>query len=186
MKKNHSFKRVIFALPAFILLIFMVIFFKEEIREIFSSEDVYELSTLERVQQRGKLIALVDYNSTNYFIYRGEPMGYQFELLKAFAEHLDVKLEIVTNNDLNESFKSLQDQKVDLIAIGLTVTKERNEIVDFSDPLGETRQMLVQRKPENWRKMETMDEIEEQLIRNPIQLAGKTIVIQKSPLSKKD
>ena len=138
-----------------------------------------EISVLERIKERGKIVGLVDYNSTNYFIYRGEPMGYQFEMLKAFAEHLDVKLEIVTNNDLDESFNSLQKGEVDIIAIGLTVTKERSEIVDFTDPLDQTRQMLVQRKPENWRKMETMDEIEEQLIRNPIQLAGKTVVIQK-------
>lgn len=137
------------------------------------------ITILERINQRGKIIGLVDYNSTNYFIYRGEPMGYQFEMLKAFAKHLNVDLEIVTNNDLDESFNSLQKGDVDIIAIGLTVTKERADIVDFSDPLAQTRQMLVQRKPENWRKMETMDEIDEQLIRNPIQLAGKTIVIQK-------
>lgn len=137
------------------------------------------ITILERINQRGKIIGLVDYNSTNYFIYRGEPMGYQFEMLKAFAKHLNVDLEIVTNNDLDESFNSLQKGDVDIIAIGLTVTKERADIVDFSDPLAQTRQMLVQRKPENWRKMETMDEIEEHLIRNPIQLAGKTIVIQK-------
>ena len=38
--------------------------------------------SLRMVQERDTLVALTDYNSTNYFIYRGEPMGYQFEMLR--------------------------------------------------------------------------------------------------------
>ncbi len=179
MKRNRRFKWFIRTLFVFVLIALLVYFYQDEVINKIRGVEVERLSTLERIQHSGKLVGLVDYNSTNYFIYRGEPMGYQFELLKAFAEHLGVKLEIVTNNDLNESFKNLKKGEVDIIAIGLTVTKERSKIVDFSDPLAQTRQVLVQRKPENWRKMETMDEIEEQLIRNPIDLADKTIVIQK-------
>ncbi len=137
-------------------------------------------SVLAKIKETGKLVALTDYNSTNYFIYRGEPMGYQFELLKLFAEHLGVMLEVVTNNDLNQSFKSLKNNEVDLIAIGLAKTNKRKEIADFTIPMDQTRQVLVQRKPEGWRKMETMDEVESHLIREPLDLAGKTIVIQKN------
>ena len=178
MRKNVRSKWYVYFFLILILAFFASYFYKDQILDkIYRGEN--KLTTLERIQQQGKIVGLVDYNSTNYFIYRGEPMGYQFELLKAFADHLNVKLEIVTNNDLDESFNRLQKGEVDLIATGLTITKERNKIIDFSDPLAETRQMLVQRKPENWRKMETMDEIENQLIRDPIQLAGKTIVVQK-------
>lgn len=136
-------------------------------------------NVLEKIRQSGKLVALTDYNSTNYYIYRGTPMGYQFELLQSFADHLGVKLEIVTNNDLEESFNQLMTGQVDLISIGLTKTTERIALVDFTDPIDQSRQVLVQRKPENWRKMKTADEIDALLIRNQIELAGKTIVIQK-------
>lgn len=137
-------------------------------------------SVLQKIRESGKLVALTDYNSTNYFIYRGEPMGYQFELLKLFAEHLEVKLEIVTNNDLDQSFKSLRNGDIDIIAIGLAKTKERKEIIDFTIPMAQTRQVLVQRKPDNWRKMRTMDELESFLIREPLDLASKTVYIQKN------
>lgn len=137
-------------------------------------------SVLRKIRESGKLVALTDYNSTNYFIYRGEPMGYQFELLKLFAEHLEVKLEIITNNDLNQSFQSLQNGEIDIIAIGLAKTKERKEIIDFTIPMAQTRQVLIQRKPKNWRKMKTMDELESYLIREPLDLAGKTVYIQKN------
>ena len=60
------------------------------------NEAVNTINRLEKIRESGKLIALTDYNSTNYFIYRGTPMGYQFELLQSFADHLGVKLEIQT------------------------------------------------------------------------------------------
>jgi membrane-bound lytic murein transglycosylase F len=128
------------------------------------------------------LIALTDYNSTNYFIYRGEPMGYQFEMIKQFADHLDVNLKLVVVNEMDRAFQLLNDNKVDVIAMGLTVTRGRKDKVDFTLPQLQTKQVLVQRKPENWRKMRTWDEIEEHLIRNPLDLAGATVYVQQGTI----
>lgn len=135
---------------------------------------------LDKIKKRGKLIAVTDYNSTNYFVYRGTPMGYQYELLKLLADHLEVKLVLEINNDLTNCFEGLNSGEYDIIALGLTVTKERNRLVDFTIPITQTRQVLVQRKPDKWRKMRTYDEVERHMIRNPLQLAGKTINIQKN------
>jgi len=143
-------------------------------------EKIKKPEILKRIKERGKLIATTDYNSINYFVYRGTPMGYQYEMLKHFAKHLGVKLELMVNSDIDSSFKCLDREKCDLIALGLTVTNERMKYVDFTSPHTQTRQMLIQRKPENWRKMKTWDEVEEKLIRNPIELGGKTIHIQKN------
>ena len=137
---------------------------------------------LKKILKEKRLIATTDYNSTNYFIYRGEPIGYQYELLKTFADYLGVKLEIRIINDLKASFDCIEKGECEIVALGLTVTKERNKVVDFSNPLSQTRQMLIQRKPANWRKMRTMDEIDSYLIRNPLELAGKTIHIQKNTI----
>ncbi len=139
---------------------------------------------LKQIFAERKLVATTDYNSTNYYVYRGEPMGYQYELLKSFSDYIGVKLEIKIINDLESSFKCINDKECDMIALGLTVTKDRSKIVDFSSPLNQTRQMLVQRKPKNWRKMATMDEIESKLLRNTLDLAGKTIHIQKNTIFK--
>lgn len=137
-------------------------------------------SLLDKIKERGKLVAITDYNSTSYFVYRGTPMGYQYEMLKLLAENLDVKLEIKVENDLENGFRMLHEGKVDLIGVGLTVTKDRSKEVDFTDPFTQTRQVLVQRKPDNWRKMSTWDEVEEAMVRNPLELAGDTIHIQKN------
>lgn len=132
---------------------------------------------LDSIRSRGRLIAVTDFNSTNYFVYRGEPMGFHFELLKSFAEYLDVDLEILTENDLAESFRLLNSGVADILASGLTVNAERKEMVLFSDPLYTTRQVLIQRKPRNWRSF-TADEIDRMLIRSQLDLAGKTIYVQ--------
>ncbi len=135
--------------------------------------------SLQQILDRDTLIAITDYNSTNYFIYRGEPMGYQFEMLQQFAEALGVNLKLVISNDMDQAFDLLDEGQVDLLAMGLTVTSSRKAIVDFTIPQLQTKQVLVQRKPENWRKMRTWDEIEDQLIRNPLEMAGKEVFVQK-------
>jgi membrane-bound lytic murein transglycosylase F len=129
--------------------------------------------------ERGKLVAITDYNSTSYFIYRGEPMGYQYELLNLFAQHLGVRLEILVSNDLRESFEVLLSGECDLLALNLTVTKERSRLVDFTKPFIQTRQVLVQKKPANWQLLSER-ELEATLIRNQLDMAGKTIHVQKN------
>ena len=49
---------------------------------------------LASIIRRGKIIAVVDCNSTDYFIYKGVPMGFQFELLQRFADYIGVRVEI--------------------------------------------------------------------------------------------
>ncbi len=151
-----------------------------------SDEETEKLAgnSLDKVLQRGRLIAVTDYNTVNYYIYRGEPMGFQYEMLKKFTDHIGVGLEIRIMDNLPKSFDALNNGKVDLIALGLTVTRERRREFDFTDPIIVTRQMLVQRLPDNWQRMATRDEIENSLLRSSLDLAGLTIHVQKGSIFK--
>jgi len=139
---------------------------------------------IERVLKRNKLIAVTDFGQTSYFIYRGEPMGYQYEFLKTFTDYLGVELELRIEKDLVRSMELLDSGKIDIIAMGLTVTNERKQYLDFTDPILTTRQVLVQRKPDGYEKMATFDEIESHLIRNTLNLAGKEVHIKKGTVYK--
>jgi len=132
---------------------------------------------LREIKQTGKLVGITDYNSINYFIYRGKPMGFQYDLLKRYARHLDVELEIKVNKDMNRSFQLLKDGEGDIMAYNLAVTEERKERIDFTVPYTQTRQVLVQRKPEDWRSMERRD-LERELIRNQLELKGKVVYVR--------
>jgi membrane-bound lytic murein transglycosylase F len=131
------------------------------------------LRDLDGILKEGKLRVVVDYNFTNYFVYRGKPMGYKYEMLKQLARELDVKLEFVVSNDLEETFRGLETGRFDLAAKNLTITKERNKRVDFTQPITQTRQVLVQRRQSN------KSNSRNQLVNSQLELAGKTITVQK-------
>ncbi|MBN1416685.1 MAG: transporter substrate-binding domain-containing protein [Bacteroidales bacterium] len=136
-------------------------------------------NSLADIKAKGKLVVITDYSSTNYFIYRGQPLGYQYEMLQELANYLDVKLELRVNSDLEKSFKLLNKGEVDLIAENIIITRKRKEKVDFTIPYVQSRQVLVQQKPDNWRSM-SKKQLEDVLIRNPLDLAGKTVYVQRN------
>ena len=133
---------------------------------------------LDSIVSRGKLVAVTDFNSTNYFLYRGEPMGFHYELLKAFSDHLGVDIEIITENSIEDAFNMLKTGQVDLLAMGLTMTQSRKDEIRFTEPIDSTSQVLVQRKPHKWETM-SISVIESKLIRNHADLANKIVYVQK-------
>lgn len=134
---------------------------------------------LTEIKKRGKLRAITTYSSTSYFIYKGQPMGFEYELLTALAEHLDLDLEIVLADNLDHLFEMLNKGEGDLIAFGLTVTQPRKKLVNFTEHYTTTRQVLVQRLPENWHRLK-YHHIEAKLIRNQIDLIGKQVYVRKN------
>ncbi|MFH2029804.1 MAG: transporter substrate-binding domain-containing protein [Bacteroidota bacterium] len=134
---------------------------------------------IDKIKERGKIVALTGYNAYSYFIYRGKPMGFEYDLVNRLAEHLDVEVEIKVVRDLDQMFEMLNNGEGDIISFNLTVTKERNKYVDFTTHLNTSRQVLIQRKPSNWSVIK-LHEIENQMIRNLLDLEGKTIYVQHS------
>ncbi len=102
--------------------------------------------SLRRIRERGYLIALTDQNTLDYFIYRGEPMGYQFVLLESFAKYLGVPLRIIASNDMSRLNYFLRNNAADLVALNIPITREGGKYVRFSSPFKETRLVLLQRQ----------------------------------------
>ncbi len=133
---------------------------------------------LDAIRKRGTLVALTRFNANSYFLYRGQPMGYEYELLSRLAEHLGVRLEIKVPQKWDDLVPLLYRGKGDIIAANMTVTTGRSEKLQFTRHHTSTRQVLVQKKPENWRKM-TRDAIDKKLIRNQHDLIGKKVHVRK-------
>ncbi len=134
---------------------------------------------LEDIREDGVLRALVVYSSTSYFLYKGQAMGFEYELLTLLADHLDLKLELVISDDLDSEFEVLNRGDVDLIAHGMTITNQRKWEVDFTEHLYLTKQVLVQKKPDNYRQL-SWGSLQGQLIHDPIELIGDTVSIRKN------
>ncbi len=134
---------------------------------------------LAEIREDGKLRALIAYSATGYFLYRGQPMGYEYEMLTRLAERLGVELEIRVAQDLDQMLEILQNGQVDLVAHGLAITEGRKKEVAFSDYFYLTKQVLVQRKPDHWRSL-TLDAIGKNLIQDPVELIRDTVSVRKN------
>lgn len=125
------------------------------------------------IQSTGVIKALVDNSTTSYFIYKGTPMGFEYELLQRFAQALKVDLKIVPVKNLDFIIDSLKVYQGDIIAANLTVTKERSQEISFSSPLLLSKQVLVQRFPKN--------ESEDELFVNSLSdLIDKEVYVRKN------
>ena len=129
---------------------------------------------LGQIRERGFLQAIVDNNSISYFIYRGQPMGYEYELLQSLTRHLKVKLKIKVISGIEQSIDLLNKGEGDLIAFPLTITQERTKYLSFTDTQFNTCQVLVQKKPANWRRM-PQARLERSMVRSPVELIGKEV-----------
>lgn len=131
---------------------------------------------LPEIKHRKNLILLTENGSTSYYLYRGQAMGYDYELIRAFAKSQGLGLQVKVLSDLEDMFNLLQAGEGDIIAGNLTHTPERENYVRFTSALTETRQVLVQRKPTNWRKMRA-EELNDSLIRSIEQLQNKEVYV---------
>jgi len=134
---------------------------------------------LNDILKSGRLRAITTYSGTTYFLYRGRPMGFEYEILKRFTEDLGLELDIVIAQDENKLVEMLNNNQGDVIAYGYTITEDRQKKIDFTKPLYLSHQVLVQRKPDNWRRMK-LHNIKDELITNPIQLIGDTVSVKRN------
>jgi membrane-bound lytic murein transglycosylase F len=91
------------------------------------------------------LVVATRFNSTSYFLYRGHTMGYEYELLRNFAEAHGVQLRMVVARDFDEMVGLLRTGAADILAARLFPDGRLAGQVAFTEPLFETRRVLVQR-----------------------------------------
>ena len=81
---------------------------------------------------------------TTYYLWRGELLGYEYELVRLFAEAHDLELEVIVARDTNALIDGLLTGRGDLIAAGLTPTPTRVERgLEFSRRYLATRETFV-------------------------------------------
>lgn len=107
------------------------------------------------------------YSPTSYFIYRDEPMGYDYSLLRQFASDKGMAVKLTVATSLPKMLELLDSGKVDLLAYEIPVTTEFKRKVTACGPEYFTHQVLVQPKKDG--KPQITDEI---------QLVGKEIYVE--------
>ena len=67
------------------------------------------------VREKGRLTVVMDEPLPGYFVFGGESYGYQYDLFKAFADHLGVELQVVRSERPSEYDAMLADGRADIV-----------------------------------------------------------------------
>ncbi|PLX49966.1 MAG: lytic transglycosylase F, partial [Desulfobacteraceae bacterium] len=97
---------------------------------------------LDEIRARRIIRVLVSYCKTNYFFNQGKPQGFEYELMKAYEKFLNKKEKsryaktkmIFVPVPFNQLFQALNNGRGDIAAASLTITPERQKIVNFTKP----------------------------------------------------
>lgn len=142
-----------FAIVLFVLSICVVIGCHENLKKKHQAKNDLEL-----IKDSGELVVLTLYSSTSYFIYRGQEMGFQYELSKQFAESLGLKLRIEVAKNVKELIHKLRTGKGDMIAYNLPITKELKDSLIYCGEDIITHQVIVQ-KNKNGKTLKDVTEL---------------------------
>lgn len=99
---------------------------------------------LQQIKDSGELVILTLYSSTSYFIYRGQEMGFQYELSDQFAKSLGLKLRVEVAKNIPELIQKLLNGEGDMIAYNLPITKEWKDSLLYCGEDVITHQVIVQ------------------------------------------
>jgi len=98
--------------------------------------------TAKRVRQHGEIVVLTSNNAHCYYSYRDEPMGFEYELARRFADELGVDL-VVRTPDWKDKIQGLKDGEGDFIAANLTIPTARKAGIDDCVPYLKIRQHVI-------------------------------------------
>ena len=133
------------------------------------------LTVMQRMLENGKLVAVTNCGIINYNTETSTPTGFEYELLSDFCQANGLELEMMVNENLDSCLSLLDSCRVDMVAIALGANRDMKRRYLLTNPILMQRSVLVQRLPKDWSKMSTANEVENQLLRSPVDLAGKTI-----------
>ena len=97
---------------------------------------------LGRIRKRGKIIVITRNNAHCYYIYRSEPMGFEYDLARAFAEHLGMELGVRVFPN-SEMISALNEGRGDFIACSKAITPAREELAGFSERYLSIQQRVI-------------------------------------------
>lgn len=99
-------------------------------------------STAFRLPDTLKAVTL--YGPLSFFMIRGDTMGYDYSLIKDFAQTKGIVLNIEIATNIDSALRMLEAGEVDVIAHGVPVTSQYLEHIDPCGPEILTSQVLVQ------------------------------------------
>lgn len=98
----------------------------------------------DQIKKRKVIRVILRNNAASYFLYRGELMGFEYELAKEFARYHNLRLEVVVPPEQGEIANWLLEGKADMALAFLEVDPKLRALgLDYSQPYHYTQQHIV-------------------------------------------
>ncbi len=105
---------------------------------------------LDKIKQRKTLRVITRNNAASYFLWRGELLGFEYELAKKFAAQHGLRVEIIVAPSHEEQIPMLLRGEGDIIANFMTITDQRKQQgIVFSRPHHQSFEVVVTRSDDN-------------------------------------
>ena len=95
------------------------------------------------IKQIGVIKVLTYNGPTTYYEGPDGPLGFEYDLVKGFADSLGVKLEMINADNFPEILPRLKRGEADFAAAGITITPERKKTLLFTPGYQEIKQQVV-------------------------------------------
>ena len=105
--------------------------------------DAYKFVTLKRIQKTGEITVVTRNTAQSYYLYRDQPMGFEYEMAKAFAEYLGARLQVTVLDKWDDMVAALNDGSAAFIAASSPIIPKWQRQVAFSDGYMEVAQQII-------------------------------------------
>lgn len=131
------------------------------------AEKKLQTRDFEQIKQSGELTIITLSSSTSYFIYKDEPMGYDYDLAKDFCDQYGLKLNVKVAENATRLLQMLENGEGDLITSPISVQNELKDSILYCGLEQVSHQVLVQRTDKK-----------DSMVTDVTQLIGKEVYIK--------
>ncbi len=100
-------------------------------------------SVLDKIKENKELNVVFLNAPTTYYIGSDGAQGFEYDLLKAYADHLNVKLKITSANTIKEAIELGKNKNVHIVSASLTKTAQREKEFNFGPSYFEVQEQVI-------------------------------------------
>jgi len=123
----------------------------------------------EQIKEKGELTIITLNSSTSYFIYKEEPMGYDYDLAQDFCDHYGLKLNVKIAENTTKLLEMLNNGEGDLVAFAVPVQNELKDSITYCGLEQITHQVLIQQANRG-----------DTIIKDVTELIGKEVYVEEN------
>ncbi|MDQ7068518.1 MAG: membrane-bound lytic murein transglycosylase MltF [Sulfurimonas sp.] len=107
------------------------------------AKKIEKQSSLTKIKRKKALNVVLLNSPSTYYIGVDGPTGFEYDLLKAYSEHLGVKLNITPAHTISEAIELSKNPDIDITSASLTKTQKRSDGFNFGPSYFEVQEQVI-------------------------------------------